>query len=62
VQLGLWDNAMKNKIITANGSVQHIEEIPANIKKLYKTVWEKNNAILLIWLPTVAHLSANRNR
>jgi ribonucleoside-diphosphate reductase alpha chain len=40
VSLGLWNNSMKNKIIAANGSVQHIEEIPANIKELYKTVWE----------------------
>lgn len=40
VALGLWNNTMKNKIITANGSVQQIEEIPADIKELYKTVWE----------------------
>jgi ribonucleoside-diphosphate reductase alpha chain len=40
VQLGLWTNDMKNKIIAANGSVQNIAEIPANIKELYKTVWE----------------------
>ena len=40
IQLGLWDNAMKNKIIAANGSIQNIEEIPADIKELYKTVWE----------------------
>ncbi|NCU03804.1 MAG: ribonucleoside-diphosphate reductase subunit alpha, partial [Chitinophagaceae bacterium] len=40
VELGLWNNDMKNKIIAANGSVQHIEEIPAAIKELYKTVWE----------------------
>lgn len=40
VSLGLWNNAMKNKIIAANGSIQHIEEIPAEIKELYKTVWE----------------------
>jgi ribonucleoside-diphosphate reductase alpha chain len=40
VQLGLWNDAMKNKIITANGSVQNINEIPAEIKALYKTVWE----------------------
>ena len=40
VQLGLWDNAMKNKIIAANGSIQNINEIPEDIKKLYKTVWE----------------------
>jgi len=40
VQLGLWDNDMKNKIIAANGSIQNIDEIPADIKELYKTVWE----------------------
>lgn len=40
VQLGLWNNDMKNKIIAANGSVQHIEEIPADIKEIYRTVWE----------------------
>lgn len=40
VELGLWDNDMKNKIITSNGSIQHIPEIPTQIKELYKTVWE----------------------
>jgi ribonucleoside-diphosphate reductase alpha chain len=40
VQLGLWNNDMKNRIIAANGSIQHIESIPAHIKELYKTVWE----------------------
>ena len=40
VNLGLWNNSMKNKIIAANGSIQNIEEIPAEIKELYKTVWE----------------------
>jgi ribonucleoside-diphosphate reductase alpha chain len=40
IRLGLWSNAMKNKIIAANGSIQNIDEIPADIKELYKTVWE----------------------
>jgi ribonucleoside-diphosphate reductase alpha chain len=40
VRLGLWDNGMKNKIISANGSIQNIPEIPQDIKELYKTVWE----------------------
>ena len=40
VSLGLWTNSMKNKIIAANGSIQNIDEIPAEIKELYKTVWE----------------------
>ncbi|BAU55921.1 ribonucleoside-diphosphate reductase subunit alpha [Mucilaginibacter gotjawali] len=40
VNLGLWDNNMKDKIITANGSVQDIAEIPQELKDLYKSVWE----------------------
>jgi ribonucleoside-diphosphate reductase alpha chain len=40
VKLGIWNEGLKNKIIAANGSVQNIAEIPANIKELYKTVWE----------------------
>jgi ribonucleoside-diphosphate reductase alpha chain len=40
VALGLWNGSMKDKIITANGSIQDIPEIPADIKELYKTVWE----------------------
>ncbi len=40
IRLGLWDDQMKNTLIAANGSVQHIEGIPASIKELYRTVWE----------------------
>jgi ribonucleoside-diphosphate reductase alpha chain len=40
VNLGLWNPAMKDKIISANGSIQDIAEIPQEIKELYKTVWE----------------------
>ncbi|HKC36896.1 MAG TPA: ribonucleoside-diphosphate reductase subunit alpha, partial [Chitinophagaceae bacterium] len=40
VRLELWNDNLKNKIIMANGSVQDIEEIPQNIKEIYKTVWE----------------------
>jgi ribonucleoside-diphosphate reductase alpha chain len=40
VKLGMWNDALKNKIIGANGSVQNIPEIPQNIKDIYKTVWE----------------------
>jgi len=40
VNRGLWDTAMKDKIITANGSIQEIAEIPQELKDLYKTVWE----------------------
>jgi len=40
VELGLWNEELKNEIIRTNGSIQHIEHIPDNIKELYKTVWE----------------------
>jgi len=40
VELGLWDNSMKEDIMRANGSIQHIEVIPQELKDLYKTVWE----------------------
>lgn len=40
VELNLWDNAMKEDIMRANGSIQHIESIPQDLKELYKTVWE----------------------
>ncbi|AMJ67865.1 ribonucleoside-diphosphate reductase subunit alpha [Hymenobacter sp. PAMC 26628] len=40
VALGLWNDAMKQEIIAANGSVQGIARVPQHIKDLYKTVWE----------------------
>ena len=40
IELGLWNPTMKNKLITENGSVQNIPEIPTELKELYKTVWE----------------------
>jgi ribonucleoside-diphosphate reductase alpha chain len=40
IRLGLWDDDMKNRLISENGSVQNIDEIPEDIKNLYKTVWE----------------------
>lgn len=40
MDLGLWNETMRQKLIATNGSVQAIPEIPANIKEIYKTVWE----------------------
>ena len=40
VELNLWDNNMKEDIMRANGSIQHVEAIPAKLRELYKTVWE----------------------
>lgn len=39
-RLDMWNTTMKNRIVAANGSVQNIPEIPEDIKRLYKTVWE----------------------
>ncbi len=47
VKLGLWNDSMKNKIIAANGSVQDIAEIPAELKNIYKTVWEIKQRTLI---------------
>ncbi len=40
VRLGLWNEELKQELMRANGSVQHIDAIPEDIKELYKTVWE----------------------
>jgi len=40
MNLGLWSETMRQKLIATNGSVQPIAEIPQNIKDIYKTVWE----------------------
>ena len=40
VNLGLWDEGLKQEIMRANGSVQDIDVIPDDIKELYRTVWE----------------------
>ena len=47
VKLGLWDDDMKNRLIAANGSVQNINEIPDNIKLLYRTAWEISQRSIL---------------
>lgn len=40
VDAGMWSLELKNKIVAANGSVQDIPEIPADLKEIYKTAWE----------------------
>ncbi|KAI0708382.1 ribonucleotide reductase [Earliella scabrosa] len=37
---GLWTEQIRNAIITGHGSIQHIAKIPADLKELYRTVWE----------------------
>ncbi len=40
IDRGIWNEDIKEKLIAANGSVMDIEEIPQDLKELYKTVWE----------------------
>jgi len=40
IKLELWKSSVKTQIVANNGSIQKIKEIPDELKKLYKTVWE----------------------
>jgi ribonucleoside-diphosphate reductase alpha subunit len=46
-ELGIWSSEVKDKIIAMNGSVKDIEEIPDDIKILYKTVWEIKQKVII---------------
>lgn len=39
-ELGLWSDSLKEKIKAAEGSIQDIDEIPVDVKNIYRTVWE----------------------
>jgi ribonucleoside-diphosphate reductase alpha chain len=47
VKAGLWNRDMRLKIMSANGSIQNISEIPQDIKDLYKTAWEISQKSIL---------------
>lgn len=47
IQIGLWNDNMRNKLISTNGSVQSVPEIPQHIKDLYKTVWEISQKVII---------------
>lgn len=53
VELDLWDKEMSKKIISENGSVQNIPDIPTDIKERYKTVWEMS-------MKTIIDMAADR--
>lgn len=46
-KLGLWDETMKNQIIANCGSIQNIPNIPDDLKKIYRTVWEISQKVIL---------------
>ena len=47
MRLGLWSVDMKDKILAGGGSVQSIQDIPEDIRVLYKTVWEIKQKVLI---------------
>jgi len=47
IDRGLWSDDLKQKIVARNGSVQDIDEIPADLKPLYKTAWELKQRTLI---------------
>ena len=40
LELGLWNETLKDNIILNKGSIQQLNGLPAHIKEKYKTVWE----------------------
>ena len=54
-EIGLWSKDMKDLMVKAGGSIQNIVDIPDEIKKLYRTVWE-------IKMKDVIDMAAQRGR
>merc|ERR1712014_261738 len=46
IHRGLWNDDMRMQLIAHNGSVQDLD-LPADLKELYKTVWEIKQRIVL---------------
>jgi ribonucleoside-diphosphate reductase alpha chain len=46
-KLELWNEMMKQQIITRNGSIQGLDQIPESIQRLYKTSWEIKQKTLI---------------
>ena len=39
-RLGLWNEGMRNRLKLSDGSIQSIDEIPEEIRAVYRTAWE----------------------
>lgn len=46
-ELGLWNQKMCQTIIAHEGSIQNIQDIPTEIKDMYKVVWEIKQKALI---------------
>ncbi len=47
VRLGMWDEEMREAIMAANGSVQGIEDIPQEVRDVYKTAYEISQKVII---------------
>lgn len=47
INLGIWDEELRDRIIINNGSVQEIREIPDDLKEIYKTAWEMSQKVII---------------
>lgn len=52
-RLGLWNADIRQQLKVNRGSVAHIDELPDNLKKLYRTAWELS-------MKTLVDLAADR--
>ena len=47
LELGVWNDDMKQQIVARNGSVQDVPGIPEEIQSRYKTTWEMKQRVLI---------------
>jgi len=47
IRLNLWDEDMKQQVMAANGSIQHLKEIPQELRDLYKTSYELSQKVII---------------
>ncbi len=47
IKVGLWNDELKNALIANNGSIQHIDGVPQDLKDLYKTTWEIKQKVVI---------------
>jgi ribonucleoside-diphosphate reductase alpha subunit len=40
LERGLWTEALRERLLAADGSVQGLEEVPEDLKAVFRTVWE----------------------
>ncbi len=47
IHLNLWNDEMKERLMASNGSIQEFEDVPQELKDLYKTVWEISQKVII---------------